>query len=249
MIKGIGRGLVPPRIELFTWLAIFGKINTRVKLAHICVIPCNEITCVLCNLLLENHDHLLLHCQFSWQIWAWWLNVWTLKWIFPSSLKEAFKQWPIKAKGIFFKKVWMASFYIILWTIWKERNARIFNNTSLCIPQLQDLILVRLSWWIKWWGDPFPYSCDEILKNPSCLSCPLAKDLINSASHPPLIWNPPPHGHVKWNVDASVSPDLHVSAIGGVLRGSNGCFKCMFSSPIPPIEISYAEILVIYKAI
>lgn len=63
------------------------------------------------------------------------------------------------------------------------------------------------------------------------------------------MWSPPPLGHVKWNVDTFVSPDLQLSAIGGVLRQDNGCFKCMFSSPIPPIEISCAEILAIFRVI
>ena len=104
IIKGIWRGLVPPRIELFTWLAILGKINSRVKLAHIGVIHQDETTCVLCNLMAESHDHLLLHCQYSWQIWAWWLNIWSIKWTFPKSLKEAFEQWICRSKGIFFQE-------------------------------------------------------------------------------------------------------------------------------------------------
>ena len=41
----------------------------------------------------------------------------------------------------------------------------------------------------------------------------------------PLMWSPPPRGYVKWKVDASVSTDLQLSAIGGVLRQDNGCLN------------------------
>ena len=35
----IWRGLVPPRIEIFAWLAWLGKLNSRAKLATINIIP------------------------------------------------------------------------------------------------------------------------------------------------------------------------------------------------------------------
>ena len=40
-----------------------------------------------------------------------------------------------------------------------------------------------------------------------------------------------------------------MSAIGGVLRNNFGHFMCVFSSPVPLIEINSAEILAIYRAI
>lgn len=39
------------------------------------------------------------------------------------------------------------------------------------------------------------------------------------------------------------------SAIGGVLRDHNGNFICLFSSPIPTMNINSAEILAIHRAI
>lgn len=54
---------------------------------------------------------------------------------------------------------------------------------------------------------------------------------------------------MKWNVDASVSISTASSSIGGVLRNHKGNFCCMFSSPIPFMEINCAEILGIFRAI
>lgn len=49
------------------------------------------------------------------------------------------------------------------------KELRIFENKSSSLPQLQELVLLRMSWWIKGWGDPFPYSIQDILSNPTCL--------------------------------------------------------------------------------
>lgn len=38
-VKGLWRGLVPHRIEFFTWFAILGKINTKQKLFSLGIIP------------------------------------------------------------------------------------------------------------------------------------------------------------------------------------------------------------------
>lgn len=250
-IKGLWRGLVPPRIEIFMWLALLGRINTKSKLAGIGIIPQEDSLCVLCQAELETHNHLLLHCEFSQKIWSWWLQTWNLSWVFPLNLRDAFTQWNIKDKGKFFKKIWVAIFFIITWSIWKERNARLFNKISLSFPQIQDLILTRLGWWIRGWGDPFPYSCTEILRNPSCLEWSEINASKGVAVQSPCLqsWSLPPINHVKWNVDASVLPLPHMSAIGGVLRDHHGIFKCMFSSPVPPLEINCAEVLAINRAI
>ncbi|XP_010684850.2 uncharacterized protein LOC104899371 [Beta vulgaris subsp. vulgaris] len=145
----------------------------------------------------------------------------------------------------------MAIFFIIVWTIWKERNLRTFGNSSTSIKDLKDLVLLRLGWWISGWADDFPYSLSDISRNPDCL-------LWNGCgktgvSHPmsqiPISWCPPDINCIKWNVDTSVNPLESSSAIGGVLRNHRGNFLCLFSSPIPFMEINCAEILDIHRAI
>lgn len=129
-----------------------------------------------------------------------------LGWVVPSSIKEAYEQWLPPVRNILFRKIWNAVFFIILWTVWKERNAIISGGNSCSLIQLKDLILLRLIWWIKGWGDPFPYS-DEITRNPMCLKWqPTASPpSLTSLSKPADLWFPPPLGLLKWNVDASIN--------------------------------------------
>lgn len=197
--KRIWKGLIPPRVEIFTWLAVMGRINTRSKLASINVIPQEESICILCNAQSETPNHLLLHCIFSYKLWSWWLELWGMSWVFPSNLKDALEQWMIFGNASFFKKIWLAIFSIIIWSIWKERNDRIFNSRSSSINQIIDLILLRLSWWIKGWGAGFPHSSDEILRNPSCLLWSSSDGLIGCrpSEKSGMEWVSPPLGFLK----------------------------------------------------
>nr|CCA66235.1 hypothetical protein [Beta vulgaris subsp. vulgaris] len=249
-IKGVWVGLVPHRVEIFVWMALLGRINTRCKLASIGIIPQSENICVLCNTSPEQHNHLLLHCPFSLSLWNWWLDLWRLKWVLPETLRGLFDQWLSPIKTPFFKKVWAATFFIISWSIWKERNSRIFENTSSPPSSLHDLILLRLGWWISGWDEAFPYSPTDIQRNPQCLVWGGKIPHPLQAPHPSsAIWTPPDHGSLKWNVDASYNPLNHRAAVGGVLRNHLGHFICVFSVPVPPMEINFAEVLAIHRAL
>lgn len=48
-VKGVWKGLVPHRIEVFVWIALMGKINTRSKLASIGLIAHDCNVCALCE--------------------------------------------------------------------------------------------------------------------------------------------------------------------------------------------------------
>ncbi|XP_021841155.1 uncharacterized protein [Spinacia oleracea] len=138
-----------------------------------------------------------------------------------------------------------------MWTIWKERNSRCFEGKASTLDNLQNLVLLRLSWWIKSWDDSFPYTSNEVLLNPKCIKWTPHR-ITNSClkiKANPAIWLPPPTYALKWNVDASLNPITSKSSIGGVLRDHNGNFMCLFSSPIPFMEINHAEILAIQRAL
>ncbi|XP_048502690.1 uncharacterized protein LOC125498510 [Beta vulgaris subsp. vulgaris] len=248
VVPGIWRGLVPHRVEIFTWLALLRKLNTKDRLVRLGIIDVALSHCVFCNASQESCDHIFLQCPMAWSLWSWWLSVWNVHWSFPSSPREAFDQWTPPKKGRFFKKIWAASFLIIMWTLWKERNSRCFENNFSSLAQLQDLVILRLCWWIKGWDDPFPYGPNEVLIYPQCLDWSSA---VSSSHIPkaPVSWSPPDPSCYKWNVDASLKLSCSKSAIRGVLRDCHGRFLCLFSSPIPFMEINHAEMFAIQRAI
>lgn len=112
------------------------------------------------------------------------------------------------------------------------------------------MIVTRLSWLIHGWSVNFPYSSSEIQQNPSCLlwkESPNPRIMANACKDL-ISWSPPAIGSLKWNV-ASFDPSLSQAAVGGVLRSDAGIILCIFSSPIPAIQINSAEVFAILRAI
>lgn len=238
----IWKGLVPHRIEVFFWLALLERINTKKKLVHLKIIPREEINCPLCNSWPEEVSHLFLQCPVATELWAWWWEIWNIKWVWPSSLNLAFEQWSFPTSSKFFKKIWTASFLVIVWSLWKERNARVFNQKSCSLMEICNLILVRICWWLKAWKDPFPYSVDEVIRNPSCLNWnPKVIRRLNTHPAPSAL------ARLKWVVSASSS--AHGGNIGGILLNTNMEILCLFSCPCPPMTTCAAEVLAIHRAL
>lgn len=250
-IKTIWKVVVPPHIEVFTWLALLGKINTKWKLASIGIIPPEDIVCAFVNptrkIITTYYFTALspLACGLGGYKYG----------VYPGSSPQAcvtpLCNGDLLKKGGFFKKIWFASFFIIVWSIWKERNARIFNNTSLTVAQVQDLILARISWWIQGWGDPFAYSCADIIRNPSCLDWNGSK----ASLRPPKTVPKPSHmaapSRVPFKMERGCfisSSSSHVSHRWSVER-SQWHLHLYVLKPYSPNRDNSAEVLAIFRAL
>ena len=239
------KGLVPFRIEIFFWLVLLGKINTKVKLASHNIIPLSDLSCSLCNINPEDTSHLFLHCPFAQSLWNWWCSLWGISWVWPFSIEAAYTQWKFPTKNKFFQKIWNAAFQVIIWALWKERNSRVFNNTSNSIQEVQNLVLLRISWWSKGWKESFPYSANEVLRNPWCLLWHSShKSSSNSIQKGTL-----PTNSLKWITGVSRNAIHNNMVMGGALLNNEGKILCVFSCPLPLMEASSAEVLAIHRTI
>ncbi|CAL9217925.1 unnamed protein product [Arabidopsis halleri] len=130
-----------PRFAFTSWLAFRGRLLTRDRLTrwglHV------PATCVLCSSALESHDHLFFECNFSFAIWSFFAS----KFISnpPRSLGAAavwIQARPIPASQsrppeiVITKLILQTSIY----TIWKERNSRIFTLESSTVPTIRKAI-------------------------------------------------------------------------------------------------------------
>ncbi|KAL4288482.1 hypothetical protein AHAS_Ahas19G0290600 [Arachis hypogaea] len=91
--KKIWKGLVPPRVELFTWFVLVGRVNTKDGLCRLEILQLNDNLCVLCNKEAENLQHLFVTCEFSWNVWCAWISEFGQKWAAPGTLKDHFESW------------------------------------------------------------------------------------------------------------------------------------------------------------
>ncbi|XP_072076501.1 uncharacterized protein [Arachis hypogaea] len=96
----IWRGFVPPRVELFTWFALVGRMNTKKRLCRLGVIGQNDNMCVLCHKSIETAFHLFIGCE----------------------LKQHYESWMDISARKMKRKQWLVGFFAVIWTIWLERT-------------------------------------------------------------------------------------------------------------------------------
>ena len=70
LVSSVWVNLAPPKIEFFLWIALLGKLNTKHMLHRKGILPAQALNCNFCGLHIEDVDHLLLSCSFSWSIWS-----------------------------------------------------------------------------------------------------------------------------------------------------------------------------------
>lgn len=74
----------------------------------------------------ESVNHLFIHCPFAKQIWCYFLNIFGVSLVFPLEIADFFWTWsfaPFVKRG---KALWKYLPIVTIWSIWEERNHRIF---------------------------------------------------------------------------------------------------------------------------
>lgn len=134
----------PLKVRINLWLAYKGALLTSDVLArrHIAT-PFN---CPLCNSEIETSKHLFLTCPFATQIWT---NL-CIKFHLPSpppNLVVLLTTWRRRKISRNIAKDWDMKLAAALWIIWKERNDRIFRNTSSSVSDTINKIDMFTSSW------------------------------------------------------------------------------------------------------
>nr|XP_025628682.1 uncharacterized protein LOC112721872 [Arachis hypogaea] len=150
--RAIWKGFVPPRIELLSWFVLIGRVNTKDRLRRLRVIDQHDTLCVLCSKSEETVFHLFLGCDITWQVWCAWY-AFGRSWCSPGNLKEHFESWINMAIWKVERKRWFLGFFAVVWTIWLERNSRLFRNHSSSMREIINKSFASAEEWIG--GEPF----------------------------------------------------------------------------------------------
>ena len=126
--KSVWKGLVPPKVEIFAWFILIGRLNTKDRLHNFGIIPRNQLMCCMCNKEHESIEHLFFSCDFAWHLWWFWLMKWNVFWVSPNNQKLFFEVWMGVKLRKESKKHWYIAFFVVIWTIWRCRNICIFEN-------------------------------------------------------------------------------------------------------------------------
>ena len=144
--------LVPVKCTSFVWRACMGRIPTTVELAKRGLnIPSQA--CLSCDSGLDETNHILLDCHVAADALDWilkWCDVPSQKFNTVSEFVNFAANWGNCPKK---KKIFIAICYGFLWSVWKARNDKRFNNIRCGASQLVDNVFNLVFGWLKYRGN------------------------------------------------------------------------------------------------
>jgi hypothetical protein len=128
----------PRRISFFTWTAARGKILTcdnLMRRGHVLA-----GWCCLCKNQWETVDHLLLHCEVAVALWGFVFSMFGVQRVFPAMVLDMVSGWH-NWFGRHSSAIWNLAPLCVMWSLWQERNRRIFEDAEKSVSHLQEHFL------------------------------------------------------------------------------------------------------------
>uniref|UniRef100_A0A2N9I5R6 Reverse transcriptase domain-containing protein n=1 Tax=Fagus sylvatica TaxID=28930 RepID=A0A2N9I5R6_FAGSY len=147
--KSIWRVKVPPRVAFFVWTATWGRILTCDNLMRRGYTMAGW--CCMCCCDGENVDHLLLHCNAAQKLWNYVLRNFRIHWVLPRQVADLLFGWH-NWFGKHHSHIWNLIPLCLMWTVWRERNLRTFEDLSSSPDQLLGTFVTSLFDWSRIWG-------------------------------------------------------------------------------------------------
>ncbi|CAA7035543.1 unnamed protein product [Microthlaspi erraticum] len=113
-----------PKHNFLAWLFTLNRCPTRDRIAGWGLQT--DVNCLLCNVELENRDHLLFECGMSWRIStsvARRCNITPLR-----SLSQSLQQMNSLTSGKLWKRLTLIAWQSSIYWIWSERNSRLHRG-------------------------------------------------------------------------------------------------------------------------
>ncbi|KAJ9536715.1 hypothetical protein OSB04_un000100 [Centaurea solstitialis] len=136
-----------PKHSFCLWTACLLRLPTQDRISAWKDEP-PDLLCSLCGIVRDSHDHLFFECTFSRQVWLQVMD--KLQWSgFPCSwhaIMDAISDSTSAPKRLEHQLALAASVY----TIWCERNSRIFGSPTKPIPRLVQTILEAIMDRVAW---------------------------------------------------------------------------------------------------
>jgi len=104
--------------------------------------------CCICKKSGKSIEHLLLHCEVARDLWSYILTLLGVEWVMPWRVLELLTSWGVSFGYGPTKEVWRLVPLCLMWCIWREQNARYFEDVETSMLELRKLLLSTLYIWI-----------------------------------------------------------------------------------------------------
>ncbi|KAK3199960.1 hypothetical protein Dsin_023375 [Dipteronia sinensis] len=193
--ESVWNGFSPPKVEIFMWQLVRGRLMVRDLLNHFGVLVNAGMNCPLCNRHIETIDHLFLLCSWARELWYLCMRWWGVIYCPNRNFPEWFQGWKGLCPSVKYRRVWVTMFSAIAWSIWEARNHVLFKGISADITHFVDLIRFRVAWWFKHYGKGSSEPITVILENlkTCCVDAKPVRFSVKKA------WIPPSAMDLKFN--------------------------------------------------
>ncbi|GAU47008.1 hypothetical protein TSUD_244370 [Trifolium subterraneum] len=138
----------PSKVSAFGWQLLHDRIPTRSNLQHRKIIDANgDNSCALCGGTTESSLHLFIYCDAAMTVWKAVFDWLKLPFSLPHNLFSILNFFS-HSRGKKLRKGLTTIWNAVVWSLWRQRNAVIFDNGTRDDAEVIDGIKV-LSW--KWW--------------------------------------------------------------------------------------------------
>jgi hypothetical protein len=144
--KIVWKAKVPPHIAFFSWVASLGKALTFDNLRNRGFIIPNW--CCMCLRNGESIDHLFLHCLVAADLWSLVFGLYGVQRVMPRSVLDLFHCWLGQLGRHDYALVWKMIPHCVIWCLWRERNARLFDDLERHLPKLKLFFFHTLLDWV-----------------------------------------------------------------------------------------------------
>eukprot|EP00253_Pinus_taeda_P028075 PITA_28075 len=217
-----------PKIRTFLWLLMHRRTLTWENLLRKGFQGPSR--CPMCLQEEETMNHLFNSCEWASQLWLWMEAIMEDTDRNRDSIQDSITNWKRKFSRINrVDSIWKCAPGFITWTIWKERNRRIFTEENRNIECAKESILINIKQLVqaKCKVDPNdkPTGKDlRILKKfqlEAFSSCPSRENRAHTSSQLQS-WQLSPKACLKLNFDGASRGNPGIAGIGGAIRNHKG---------------------------
>jgi hypothetical protein len=123
----IWKNAAPPRVQLFMWLLMQGRVQSRSVLVKKCVV--SDTTCEVCHQHEETAEHIIWGCNLGNTVW----RTLGLSTVISTELKSLHTVTPA---AIMPQQEFPTFLALVCWHIWKARNSYVFRSEVRSVEQV-----------------------------------------------------------------------------------------------------------------